>query len=304
MESKNKDQKDIIRILVDRYIDYMTVEKGLSNLTINAYIGDLKLYIKYLKDKDLYGIEGLDLRTSLSFAEEIRSKKNSSYCSRILSAVKGFHRFIYREGYLDKLEIKEISTPKAIQKIPFVLSQVEADILISQPDETKFGLRDRAILEMGYSTGMRVSEICNLKFEKINTEDRFLRVLGKGRKERVVPFGIKALKTLEKYSKDSRPLLVKTKISPYVFVNYRGERISRVSIWKMIKKYSASAGFPPEVTPHTLRHSFATHLIEGGADLRVVQELLGHSSISTTQIYTKLDTNYLLEVHRTFHPRG
>jgi integrase/recombinase XerD len=304
MDLKDKKSANILETLIERYIDSMTVERGLSTLTIAAYKGDLKLYISYLRDKKLLGLKGLTLDTSLAFAEEMRRQKNTASCSRILSAVKGFHRFIYREGFLDNLEIKEISTPKAIQKIPFVLSQDEVGLLLSQPDETKFGLRDRAILEMGYSTGMRVSELCDLKFEMIDEETRFIRVFGKGRKERLVPFGEKALKALERYNKESRPELIKGRISPLVFLNCRGRRISRVSIWKMIKRYALSAGLPPEVTPHTLRHSFATHLIEGGADLRVVQELLGHSSISTTQIYTKLDMNYLLEVHKTFHPRG
>jgi len=304
MDLKNNDSINILKILIDRYIDHITVERGLSALTISAYKGDLKLYASFLRDKKRFGLEGLTLETSLYFAEEIRRQKNSASCSRILSAVKGFHRFIYREGFLHKLEIKEISTPKAIQKIPFVLSQEEVGLLLSQPDETKFGIRDRAILEMGYSTGMRVSELCDLKYEMIDEESRFIRVFGKGRKERLVPFGEKAMKALESYKKKSRPELAREKISPFVFLNYRGGRISRVTVWKMIRKYALLAGLPPEVTPHTLRHSFATHLIEGGADLRVVQELLGHASISTTQIYTKLDMNYLLEVHKTFHPRG
>ncbi len=304
MDLKNKKTTNILKILIDRYIDHMTVERGLSSLTIGAYKGDLKLYMKFLRDIKRFGLNGLNLETSLCFAEEIRREKNSASSSRILSAVKGFHRFIYREGFLDKLEIKEISTPKAIQKIPFVLSQEEVALLLSQPDKTKFGIRDRAILEMGYSTGMRVSELCDLKYEIIDEESRFVRVFGKGRKERLVPFGEKAMKALENYKKESRPELIGDRSSPFVFLNYRGGRISRISIWKMIRKYALLAGLPPEVTPHTLRHSFATHLIEGGADLRVVQELLGHSSIATTQIYTKLDMNYLLEVHKTFHPRG
>ena len=160
------------------------------------------------------------------------------------------------------------------------------------------------MLEMAYSTGMRVSEVCGLLFESIDLDSRLVRIKGKGGKERIVPAGSMALKALEKYMSESRPFLLGDRPMPFVFLNYRGGPISRVAFWKMLKKYAAMAGLPGDVTPHTLRHSFATHLVEGGADLRAVQELLGHSSIATTQIYTRLDVDYLLEVHRTFHPRG
>jgi len=218
--------------------------------------------------------------------------------------VRGFHRFLYTEGAIEKLEIEGLKAPRIRRKIPFVLTQQEIERLIEQPDEGAMGLRDRAMLEMGYSTGMRVSELCGFKLENIDEERRLVRVIGKGRKERLVPFGRKSHAALRSYLAEGRPAFLKERVSAYVFLNYRGQPLSRISFWKLLKKYAARAGLPAQVTPHTLRHSFATHLIEGGADLRAVQELLGHSSISTTQIYTKLDMDYLLEVHRTFHPRG
>ncbi|MGM0483199.1 MAG: site-specific tyrosine recombinase/integron integrase [Candidatus Krumholzibacteriota bacterium] len=293
-----------LKRIIDAYIDHLIVEKGLSNHTINAYQSDMKLYFKFLEgrlgaEEKLFTLSGMIL-----FIEKALKDRSPSSRSRILSAVKGFHRFLYREGVTDQLEIQEISSPRIRQKIPFVLSQREISDIIERPDNSVTGIRDRTIMELAYSTGMRVSELSNLKFEMINFAESLIRVTGKGNKQRLVPFGKRALNSLEVYQAESRPELAGDASTPYLFLNYRGGRLSRVSIWKMIKKYAAEAGLPGDVTPHTFRHSFATHLIEGGADLRVVQELLGHSSISTTQIYTKLDMNYLMEVHRTFHPRG
>ena len=197
-----------------------------------------------------------------------------------------------------------LSTPKVLRRIPFVLSQHEVERLLEEPDESVLGIRDRALLEVAYSAGLRVSELCALKPEHIDAERRFLRIRGKGDKERIVPYGRSADRALRRYLESSRPLLLKRRVSSFVFLNYAGTKLSRVSFWKLVRKYATGAGLPGSISPHTLRHSFATHLLEGGADLRVVQELLGHASITTTQIYTKLDMDYLLEVHRTFHPRG
>ena len=238
------------------------------------------------------------------FAAGLEKGKSRSSRSRLLSAVKGFHRYLYREGELRDLDITSISAPRLRRHIPFVLSQEETAMLLEQPDDTRTGLRDRAMLELTYSTGMRVSEVCGLRFESLDMESRLVRIRGKGGKERMIPAGSHALRSLERYLRESRIEFLSDAPTPYIFLNYRGGPLSRVSFWKMLKKYAAMAGLPADVTPHTLRHSFATHLVEGGADLRAVQELLGHSSIATTQIYTRLDVDYLLEVHRTFHPRG
>ena len=293
-----------IETLVERYLDHCAVERGLSGLTVGSYRSDLGVYLDFLREAGIRTPDRIDFESTILFVASIESTRGPASRARMLSAVKGFHRFVYREGSLAKLDIDGISSPKVLRAIPFVLSPNEIDKLLEEPDETTYGIRNKALLEMGYATGMRVSEICRLTMELLDRERRLARIRGKGRKERIVPYGQKAHEALERYLAKSRPELMRNRISPFVFLNYRGGPISRVSFWKMLKRYAAAAALPPEITPHTLRHSFATHLLEGGADLRAVQELLGHASIATTQIYTKLDMDYLLEVHRTFHPRG
>ncbi len=294
----------VFESLAGAYIDHLAVEKGLSPLTIEAYGRDLREYFAWLRDNGIDSPDRMDLDSSLSFMAGIGKGRSAASRSRLLSAVKGFHRYLYREGALKSLEITSISAPRIRRHVPFVLSQEETARLLEQPDRTPIGIRDRAMLEMAYSTGMRVSEVCDLRFESLDRESRLVRIRGKGGRERIVPIGREAERSLERYLAEARPELVRDPQVPWIFLNYRGGRLSRVGFWKILKKYAAEAGLPTEVTPHTLRHSFATHLVEGGADLRVVQELLGHSSIATTQIYTSLDLDYLLEVHRTFHPRG
>ncbi len=301
---KKKDKDSRLDILARLYLDHLAVEKGLSNNTIVAYKADLSHYIKYLKRTGIDSPSGITLDSSLAFATDRSSGDSPSSRARSLSAIKGFHRFMHTEGVVANLEIERLSSPKLTRKIPFVLYQNEIERLLSAPDDGTLGLRDAALMEIAYSAGLRASEVCTLRSESLDEKQRILRIRGKGGKERLVPYGAKASEAVNKYLKNSRELLLKGKRSEYLFLNYRGKAISRVSFWKIIKKYASIAGLPSAVTPHTLRHSFATHLVEGGADLRSVQELLGHSSISTTQIYTKLDIAYLLEVHRTFHPRG
>ena len=290
--------------LVERYFDCLRVEKGLSPLTIKAYESDLKEYVTFMHRTGREAPQKMSLEATLAFLAWSERGKSPSSRARALSAVKGFHRFLYGAGAVEGLEITRLSAPKVLRRIPFVLNQHEVERLLEQPDESVLGIRDRSLLELGYSAGLRVSELCALKLEHIDAEQRFLRVRGKGDKERIVPYGRSADRALGRYLESSRPLLLKRSVSSFVFLNYAGTKLSRVSFWKLLRKYAACAGLPGSISPHTLRHSFATHLLEGGADLRVVQELLGHASITTTQIYTKLDMDYLLEVHRTFHPRG
>jgi len=290
--------------LLSSYIDYLSIEKGLSDNTIMSYAYDLKEYFKFISSRSDRLEEAFDFSLVLDFLSKHARTSSPSSQARLLSAVKGFHRFLYREGVIEDIEVDEVSTPRLLKKVPYVLNQVEVERLLAQPDDSLLGKRDRAMLELAYSSGLRVSELCNLNLENVDSESRVLRIKGKGGKERMVPFGKSADKALKDYFNGSRPFLLKRGPVPYVFLNYSGGRISRVSFWKLLKKYASMADLPPSVTPHTLRHSFATHMLEGGADLRVVQELLGHSSISTTQIYTKLNMDYLIEVHKTFHPRG
>jgi len=297
-------KRGILENLAERYFDYLRVEKGLSTLTLRAYEADLTKYFTFMHHTGKDSLSDMSIECTLAFLEASERRKSPSSRARTLSAVKGFHRFLYHEGTVRSLEIETLSAPKVLRRIPFVLTQHEIEKLLDQPDESILGVRDRALLEVDYSTGLRVSELCGLKLEHIDAELRFVRIRGKGGKERIVPYGRSAASSLGRYLESSRPMLLKRRISSFVFLNYAGTPLSRVSFWKLLRRYAASAGFPGAISPHTLRHSFATHLIEGGADLRAVQELLGHSSIATTQIYTKLDMDYLLEVHRTFHPRG
>jgi len=298
------DPRSEIEVMTDLYLDHLAVEKGLSQLTIDAYTRDLRVHTNYMKKVGIDSPASIDLTSSLGFVAATSVERSASSNARMLSAIKGFHRFLYREGAMNSLDVKGISSPKIRRKIPFVLTQAEVESLIDATMEEKSGIRDRAMLEFAYSTGMRASEICSQGLENVDLDSRIVRVRGKGGKERIVPYGKSAAAALDIYLKGPRKEVLKGSTSIYLFLNYRGQRMSRVSFWKIIKKYSEKSGLPVDVTPHTLRHSFATHLVEGGADLRTVQELLGHSDISTTQIYTRLDMEYLLEVHRTFHPRG
>jgi integrase/recombinase XerD len=302
--TENSPRETPIERLGELYIDHLAVERGLSKLTIKAYSADLREYFKYLRERGIADPAGIDFETTLEFVARIEQGRSVSSRARILSALKGFHRFLYRERALDGLEVSSLAAPKVRRKIPFVLTQDEVARLLEKPDESVLGLRDRALLELAYSTGMRVSELCGAELEQFDHDERLVRIRGKGNKERIVPYGRSAERALTRYIESARPRLARKRVSPYLFLNYAGRPLSRVSFWKLLRKYALEAGLPGEVTPHTLRHSFATHLLEGGADLRAVQELLGHASIATTQIYTKLDVDYLLEVHRTFHPRG
>jgi integrase/recombinase XerD len=215
-----------------------------------------------------------------------------------------FHRFLAREKILKNDPSDLIDSPKLWKKIPDTLSLNEVNALLAQPDiRNKQGLRDKAILETLYATGMRVSEAVNLKVDSVNLDIGFLRCIGKGNKERVIPLGTKAISSIKKYLEVSRPHLLKKKESEFLFLNRFGKKISRQSLWKIIKKYANQARIKKPISPHTLRHSFATHLLERGADLRSVQEMLGHSNISTTQIYTHINKDRLKTIHRMFHPR-
>lgn len=290
--------------LVDRYLDYLRIERGLSDYTIMAYAADLKNYVKYMDSIGHSTVSHIDLESTIDYFSRDEMQKNPATAARTLSALKGFHKFLRGEGMLQVQASEMITAPRVRRKIPSVLTPQEVESLLERTDLSPIGLRDRAMLELDYSSGLRVSELCKLVMGDIDFEKRLLRVRGKGNKERVVPYGKVAAISLKKYIEEARSFFMRKKHSSFVFLNYAGNPLSRVSFWKMLRKYASMAGLSGKVTPHTLRHSFATHLIEGGADLRAVQELLGHSSISTTQIYTKLDMDYLLEVHRTFHPRG
>jgi integrase/recombinase XerD len=295
--------------LLNAFLNFIRLEKGLSLNTINSYKLDIQRYINFLHDNKIEEIENITEEIFSEFLyilKEVGLEANS--ISRNFSSIKGFHEFLISEGITGYDPMVNFDRPKLSKRLPSVLSIEEIDLLLAQPDmESFYGKRDRAILELMYATGLRVSEVITIRNSNSNLlfDSELIRVFGKGSKERVIPIGKSAMLYINLYLTESRPKLVSKKSSTDIlFLNHHGKKISRASIWEMIKKYSGMAGIQKNVHPHTIRHSFATHLLEGGADLRAVQEMLGHSDISTTQIYTHIDREYLKEVHKTFHPRG
>ncbi len=292
---------------IDEYLALLKLERNLSDNSINSYRSDLSKFINFIEKQKITDLSEITHKTISAFLQQL-SKQGLSGTSaaRYLSSIRGFFNYLDANGYIENDPTDRVSSAKTSRRLPAVLSFEEINKILDQPDTTsKLGLRDRAILELFYSSGLRVSELIELKQSDLFLTDEVIRVLGKGSKERIVPIGNSAIEWLEKYLTKSRPLLEKkTKSKNYIFLNTRGSRLSRMGIWKIVEKYSTEAGIEKEVHPHTFRHSFATHLLEGGADLRSVQEMLGHSDISTTQIYTHIDREYIKQVHKDFHPRG
>jgi integrase/recombinase XerD len=291
---------------VDAFLHYLVIEKGLLPNTIQAYGRDLNALANTLEEQGItdpgrIGPEALELHA-------VRlSKRGLSATSRarMLSAIRHFHRFLEREGLGSNDAVERMVRPKVGRRMPNVLTLAQVESLLEAPDaSTPLGVRDRAMLELAYGAGLRVSELCGLKMDQLQQQQELVSVTGKGEKQRVVPFGRAAARAIAKYLDHGRPYLLNGRISPFVFVNVRGSGISRVGFFKRLKEHARTAGIMRKVSPHVLRHSFATHLLEGGADLRLVQELLGHADIATTQVYTHVDMKHILEAHRAFHPRG
>jgi len=291
--------------LIDSFLNYLSVERGLSNNTIISYREDLNSYLDFMTRQRIDALSRIAKNDIINFMLNQKDKGlSANSIARHLAAIRMFHRFLARERILKSDPTTLIDSPKLWKKIPETLSLNEVDSLIAQPNlRDKQGIRDKAILEILYATGMRVSEAVNLKTDNVNLDIGFLRCIGKGNKERVIPLGKKAISSLKKYLEVSRPRILKNKASEFLFVNRFGKKISRQSLWKIIKKYAKQARIKKPIKPHTLRHSFATHLLERGADLRSVQEMLGHSNISTTQIYTHINKDRLKTIHKMFHPR-
>ncbi len=294
-----------MRELIDSFLSYLSVERGLAQNTIISYQSDLNSYIEFLSGRSIATLSKAnknDIVNFMLFQKDRGLAANS--IARRLAAVKVFHRFLVRERILKADPTSLIDSPKLWKRIPETLSLNEVEALLNQPNiREKLGLRDRAILETLYATGMRVSEAVNLKLDNVNLDIGFLRCIGKGNKERVIPIGKKAINSLRRYLEVSRPQLLKKKESEFLFLSRFSKKISRQSFWKLIKKYAKAARIKKSIRPHTLRHSFATHLLERGADLRSVQEMLGHANISTTQIYTHINKERLKTIHKMFHPR-
>jgi integrase/recombinase XerD len=293
------------------YLHYLQLEKNASKNTIASYALDVKRYVGFLQRQRVGHPDRVTEAHVSKFMTSLRKEGLSPRSvTRMLSAVKSFHKFLMGDGIVRINPVGNIDRPKLPRSLPGVLSQPEVDAILNQPagsphDKRNLWLRDKAILETLYATGMRVSELITLKQSNLLSEEGLVRVFGKGSKERIVPIGGSALRWIARYQQEVRSLLQKRgKSQDALFLNVRGSAMTRMSIWNIVQEYRSKAGITKDVHPHTFRHSFATHLLEGGADLRAVQEMLGHSDISTTQIYTHIDREYLKEVHRTFHPRG
>ncbi|EPB3004163.1 site-specific tyrosine recombinase XerD [Enterococcus hirae] len=291
---------------INDYLHYLTIERGLSLNTRKSYERDLLQYLHYLEDEQITSWQDVDRYVVINYLEKMHNEKKApATVTRMITSLRRFHQFLRQERLTDHDSMQHIDTPKKVQKLPSTLSLTEVERLIETPDTTKnLGIRDRAILEVMYATGMRVSELVGLKLSDLHLSLGLVQTLGKGDKERIIPLGDYAIQWLERYLDEARPLLVANPSETHVFVNHHGTGLSRQGIWKNLKQLVREAGINKEVTPHTLRHSFATHLLENGADLRTVQELLGHADISTTQIYTHITKKRMTDVYKQHFPRA
>jgi integrase/recombinase XerD len=293
-------------ILADQYVNYLLVEKGLSENTIESYSRDLSRYLRFLQQQGIRNITDADTPFILKHLIALRNTGlGSSSRARHLVTLRGFYRFLVQEKVLKHDPARLVDLPKSGLKLPDVLSVQEVNHLLKTPDTKKpIGYRDAAMIELLYAAGLRVSELVNLKLQDVNMEAGFVRVLGKGSKERIVPIGQYAKEKIVDYVTTARPLLLKNIISSYLFVARAGKPMTRQGFWKLLRNYALKAGIKKKITPHSLRHSFVSHLLEGGADLRAVQVMLGHVDISTTQIYTHVARDHLKTIHDKYHPRG
>ncbi len=290
---------------LDDFFDHLAVERNLADNTLASYRNDLLRYIQFLNHERNYTDPSQTQSKDISAFVELLNALGLSPKSiaRNLSAIRSFHKFLMQEEAMDSDPAESVDLPKLPKTLPSVLEISEIEKILALPDVKSYlGNRDRAMIELIYACGLRISELLSLKPSDYHRD--YVRVFGKGSKERIVPVGQEATKWVDYYLEKVRPQLIGKNSIDELFLNSRGGKMSRMGFWKILKKYVTRADIKKEVTPHTFRHSFATHLLEGGADLRVVQELLGHADISTTQIYTHIDRAYLKEAIRTFHPRG
>ncbi len=290
--------------LISDFVHYLDVERGLAPTTQTSYQQDLREFAAWLTGEQL-GEFPSELGVIQEFLRVQTSLKAASSMSRMISAMRKFYRYLLREEVITEDPMTLVASPKPAQHLPATLSSNEIDRLMAAPNVAKpLGMRDRAIFELMYATGLRVSEVVNLRLDQLHLTLNLLQVTGKGDKERIVPISPQAVEWVQHYLQEARPRLIKNGAPVQVFVNFHGRQLTRQGIWKNLKAYIDALGIEKNVTPHTLRHSFATNLLANGADLRVVQELLGHSDISTTQIYTHLDNSHLVAVYHKAHPRG
>ena len=297
---------------LELYLQFIKLEKGLTNNSVVSYKNDLERYLKYIRaDKKIQSLDGVTLSHIEEFLNFLVDEEllSASSLARNISSIRGFHEFAVVEGMTKANPAELVELPRKAQKLPEVLNQEEVEAMLESPDTSKpAGIRDKAILECLYGTGMRVSELTGLEQDRLIFEIGFIRVTGKGNKERLVPVGEVAQDAISHYTEHIRPLFLNPenphKAKNKIFLNQRGGPLSRMSVWNIVQKAAKAADITKNVYPHIFRHSFATHLLEGGADLRAVQEMLGHSSILTTEIYTHVDRSFLHQVHKEFHPRA
>ncbi|MGQ9486541.1 MAG: site-specific tyrosine recombinase XerD [Armatimonadota bacterium] len=291
---------------IAQFLKYLRVERNASAHTQDAYARDLRQLTEFVRKRGYSPSEALGENGLLAFAQHLRRRGLAeTSVERKLCAVRAFSRFLRREGVLREEATPSVPTFRLVRKLPNALSREEVERLMAQPNtRTPLGLRDRAMLELAYAAGLRVSELVSLRLQDVDLHEGFVRVFGKRAKERWVPFGEGARSALQEYLHIARPKLLGKRSEDYLFLSERGTPLSRTQFWHRLKRYARRAGIAQPVSPHTLRHSFAVHLLQGGADLRAVQEMLGHASINTTQIYTRVSIDHLREVYQKHHPRA
>lgn len=292
--------------LTESFFHYLTVECGLSENTIKGYKSDMRNFTNFLNASNTPRFQDLRASMVISYIEKEKERGLSgNSISRSLVTVKMFYRYMVMEGVLDKNPLSSVTAPKLTKYLPEVLHYQAIGNMLSAPDcNSKLGIRDKAILELMYATGARVSEVASIKMDWISLDYGYVKCQGKGSKQRIVPLGHEAIQSVKRYLQNVRPGLAYGKDVNVLFLSRTGKKIRRENIWCLVKKYATYAGIRTNISPHTLRHSFATHMLEGGADLRSVQEMLGHANISTTQIYTHVNKRYLKSVHLKYHPRA
>ncbi len=292
--------------LIQEFIDYLGHEKGLAVNTLESYSRDLRQYRGFLSGQSALSFQNASQSTIVAYLMHLRKQgKATATIARRLAALKAFYQFLVKENYVALDPTGELSSPKLERKLPKVLTVSEVEKLLTQPDpQNSAGKRDKAMLELLYATGIRVSELVSLNVFDADLDEGFIRCTGKGSKERVVPMGEIAIAALRDYLENARLKILADPKETAIFLNHHGRRLTRQGFWKIVKKYAMQAQIRKEITPHTLRHSFATHLLENGADIRSVQEMLGHADISTTQIYTHVTKERLKDVYAKSHPRA
>jgi len=295
-----------MRELLERYYNHLLIEKGAAGNTLEAYSRDLKRFLAFLEEQGVSDVRAVSSGHVIDFLVQIKEEGlSANSMNRCLAALRGFYKFLLQEKAVDESPLAHIELAKVWMRLPDTVSKEEMNSILSQPgDQTPAAMRDSAMLELLYATGLRVSELASLTMNSFNWQVGFLVVMGKGSKERVVPVGKTAYDCVRRYVDQARPKFLKSKTTDVLFLNRFGGAFTRQGLWKLIIHYAEKAGLQKNVHPHTFRHSFASHLLEGGADLRAVQVMLGHSDISTTQIYTHVTRERLKEIHRKYNPRG